>query len=91
MSECTTLDPIHPGEIVREEIKERGLSDKELWLFMGREGYFRLIKIMAGKTAIDEQISDRLSELLGTSKEFFLNLQERFDESLGKYLSEGVK
>ncbi len=83
------IELIHPGEIVREEIEAREWTDDDIRLLFGPH-YFKVKSLMKGKASISEGIASSLSEALGASKQFFLNLQKDFDESLLAHLEAGV-
>jgi addiction module HigA family antidote len=70
---------IHPGEILMEEfMKPLNLSQyritKELYVPPRR-----INEIVHGKRSISADTSLRLSQFFGTSPQFWLNLQTRFD------------
>lgn len=70
--------PIHPGEILREELEERGLSAAET----GRALHVptnRISQILAGKRAVTADTALRLGLWLGTGPELWLNLQKSYE------------
>ena len=73
------LPPIHPGEILIEEfMRPMGISQNRL----GRDLNVpprRINEIVHGKRRISADSALRLSRYFGTSDEFWLNLQTRFD------------
>ena len=78
-SQLAGLAPIHPGEILREDvIPGCALSKAEFArrLDMSREA---LNNILAGKTAITPLTALKLSRLLSTTPDLWLNLQQRYD------------
>ena len=83
------IELIHPGEIIREEIEAREWTDDDMWLLFGHHYYHKIKSLMKGKASISEGIAGTLSEALGVSKQFFLNLQKDFDESLLAHLEAG--
>ncbi len=73
------LDPVHPGEILREEFLEPfELSVYELAneIHVPRS---RVNDIVRGKRSITTDTALRLSRYFGTSAEFWINLQTRHD------------
>jgi addiction module HigA family antidote len=70
---------IHPGEILLEEfMKPLNLSQYRI----AKELYVpprRINEIVHGKRSISADTSLRLSQFFGTSPQFWLNLQTRFD------------
>jgi addiction module HigA family antidote len=73
------LGPIHPGEILREEVLEPlGMSPYALAaaLHVPRTRIERLVR---EETPVTPDTALRLARYLGTSAEFWLRLQARFD------------
>ncbi len=82
------LPPIHPGEILREEFLEPlGLSQSGLAIAL-RTPLQRVHDIVHGRRAITVDTAVRLATYFGTTPEFWLNLQMRFD--LEKAEDEGL-
>lgn len=72
------LEPVHPGEILAEEMAARGLSSNVL----GRELDIpanRISEIAAGRRSISADTAYRLGLYFKTSGKFWLNLQARYD------------
>ncbi|OGI46949.1 MAG: addiction module antidote protein, HigA family [Candidatus Muproteobacteria bacterium RIFCSPHIGHO2_01_FULL_65_16] len=73
------LPPIHPGEILREEVlKPMGLSANALAREL-RVPVTRISEILHGRRGISAETALRLSHFLGTTPEFWLNLQAAYD------------
>jgi addiction module HigA family antidote len=73
------LNPIHPGEVLREEfIDPMGLSQREFAVKIGVT-HTRLNQIVNEKRSITADTALRLSKALGTTPEFWMNLQSHFD------------
>lgn len=73
------LRPIHPGEVLREDvIPGTGLSKTK---FAEKIGISReaLHNILVGKSAVSTVVALKLSRLLGTSPEMWLNMQQAYD------------
>ena len=73
------LDPVHPGDILREEFLDPfELSVYELAneLHVPRS---RVNDIVRGKRSITIDTALRLSRFFGTSAAFWINLQTRYD------------
>lgn len=76
-----TAEPIHPGEILLEEflnayappISQTDAASSLGWSFV------RLNQFVNGKRNLNAENAIALSELTGTSPEFWLNLQNRYD------------
>jgi addiction module HigA family antidote len=74
----TSMVPIHPGRILRRELAARGMSANRLALAL-RVPSGRITSILNGKRAISADTALRLARHLGTSAQFWLNLQTRYD------------
>jgi len=73
------LPPIHPGEILLEEfLKPLGLSQYRLAHDIGVPPR-RINEIVHGKRAITANTALRLARYFGTTAQFWLNLQTRYD------------
>ena len=68
----------HPGEFIREEIDERGMSQRELARLMGRP-YQTVNEIVNGRKAITAETALDLERVFGGNAETWLNLQMTFD------------
>lgn len=77
---ATTLRPfrpIKPGEILQEELDSRGWSQADLADILGRPVQ-AVNEIIAGKKAITPDTAVALSKALGTSPEYWLNLESAY-------------
>ena len=70
--------PIHPGEILGDELKELGVSPTELARQIAVPPN-RLSQIVGGKRAITGDTALRLGHWFGMSAQFWLNLQSAYD------------
>ncbi len=71
--------PTHPGEMLLEEyLKPLGMSQTEAARRM-KISVNRLNELIRGKRGVTAGTALRLAELLGTSPEFWLNLQTAWD------------
>jgi antitoxin HigA-1 len=82
------MEAIHPGEHLAEELNEMRISAAE---FSRRIGVptNRVTQILNGRRSITGDTAVRLAHFFGTSAEFWLNLQSRYEirlaeEKLGK-------
>ena len=66
--------PIPPGEILAEEIEARGLSPQQIASQLDWAPVF-MDELIAGQRAITEEIALALSDLLGISASFWINLE----------------
>ncbi|WP_456325238.1 HigA family addiction module antitoxin [Desulfonauticus submarinus] len=75
----THREPTHPGEMLLEEfLKPMGITQKELSKGI-KVPYQRINEIINGKRGITPSTALRLAKFLGTSEDFWLNLQLRWD------------
>jgi len=70
--------PIHPGEILLDELEELNLSAAEL-ARMVHVPPNRISMIVAGKRAISADTALRLGRWFGTGPKLWLNLQQAYD------------
>jgi addiction module HigA family antidote len=82
--------PIHPGEILGDELKEIGISAAELARTLEVPAN-RISQIVAAKRAISADTALRLSRYFGTTPDFWMNLQKTYDldvarQQIGKAL-----
>ena len=89
------MRPIHPGEILREELDTIGLSANS---FANKlcVPTNRITGILNGQRAITADTAIRLARFFGTSSEFWLNLQRDYDlkttlKSVGKKIARDVQ
>ena len=76
--------PIHPGEILKTEfLDELGLTAYALAKAL-RVPANRVTEIVNGERSITADTALRLARYLGTTPEFWLNLQAHFDLSVAK-------
>ena len=73
------LKPVHPGEILQEEfLKSLGVSQYRLANDIGVPPR-RINEIVLGKRGITADTALRLGRYFGTSPQFWMNLQARYD------------
>jgi addiction module HigA family antidote len=70
--------PIHPGEVLADELAELGISTTELARQI-RVPANRISQIINGKRAITGDTALRLARWLGTNPQFWRNLQALYD------------
>lgn len=73
-----TRDPIHPGEVLGDELREVGISHESLARDIDVSGS-TVSRIVAGKQAITADMALRLAHWFGTSPRFWTNLQAQYD------------
>jgi len=78
--------PIHPGEILGDELEEIGLSAKKLAEVI-KVPPNRLHQLLAGKRSITADTALRLSQYFGMSADFWMNLQSAYVLDLARQQS----
>jgi addiction module HigA family antidote len=82
------LPPIHPGEIIKEEILgPLNLSVRQLAAALSLTPA-RVNDIIRGRRGISADTALRLAKFMGTSAEFWLNLQNGYDLRIARDSSE---
>ena len=87
-----TVAPIHPGEVLMEDFIEGfGITQHKLAVAIGVPPR-RINEIVHGKRGITADTAVRLSRYFGTTSEFWINLQMRYEldhaeDALGDTLS----
>ena len=72
------LPPVHPGEILREEMDERDLSANSLAQALDIPAN-RITAILNGQRGVTAETAHRLSRYFGTTAELWLNLQKTWE------------
>ena len=72
------LAPTHPGEILREELAELGLSANAFAAKI-KVPTNRVTEILAGRRSVSAETALRLARFFGTSAQFWMNLQANYD------------
>ena len=77
-NDAPALMAIHPGNILKAELVERGISQKDFAHKIGMQAS-HLSEIIKGKRRINKQTADKLEEALGIPSIDWVNLQTRYD------------
>lgn len=75
--------PIHPGEILGDELEEIGLSARKLADVI-KVPPNRLYQLLAGKRSMTADTAIRLSRYFGISADFWMNLQSAYELDLAR-------
>jgi addiction module HigA family antidote len=78
MKQRRKLPPIHPGELLKDELREINVSLNELARAL-RVPMNRISAIVNRKRAITVDTAVRLARYFGTSPQYWLNLQSAYD------------
>jgi addiction module HigA family antidote len=89
------MRPIHPGEVLKEELAEINMSANAFAQALHVPAN-RITAILSGTRSITADTSLRISFFFGTTPEFWLNLQTSYDlkvarESVGKKVEQEVR
>jgi addiction module HigA family antidote len=72
------MPPIHPGEILAEELEAIGLSARQLAVDIGVPAN-RVSAILRGTRAVTADTDLRLSAYFGTTPGFWLDIQKTYE------------
>ena len=78
MSVSNGMRPVHPGEILGEELQELGLSANALAEALGVPTN-RITAILKGQRGITADTAVRLSRYFGTTPQLWQNFQKAFE------------
>lgn len=70
--------PVHPGVILREELKERGIKQKDFAQMIGMQPT-HLNALLHGTRTISTQVATRLEAALQIPAQLWLNLQSNYN------------
>ena len=76
-------EPVHPGELLKDEIEYRGLSQRRLAEQMGISTSL-LNEILNGKRAVSTEYALLFEAALGIDAEIWLRQQARYDMQVAK-------
>ena len=80
------MRPVHPGEILAEELEELGLSANALAQALGVPTN-RITAILKGQRGVTADTALRLSRYFGTTPLLWLNLQKTFELRMAEIAS----
>jgi len=75
--------PIHPGEILADELAEIGITAKRLADVLEVPPN-RVYQLLAGKRNVTADTALRLSQYFGMSADFWMNLQSAYELDLAR-------
>ena len=95
MSVKNEMRPVHPGEVLRDELDALKMSAKAFAEALDVPGN-RITMILKGQRGITADTALRLSRYLGTTPELWLNLQKTYELreaqlKAGKQITDRVK
>lgn len=78
--------PVHPGEILADELEELGMSAAELALALGVPANL-VIQLLRSECSLSADTALRLGRWFGTGPEIWLNLQKSYELRLAEQTS----
>lgn len=72
------FEPTHPGSILKEEIEERGITQKRFSDLTGIP-YTALNEVLNGKRNITTEYALLIEAVLGIEASFWINLQSKYN------------
>jgi len=75
------ITPVHPGKVLQDELDELAISQTALAEHIGVLAK-TVNEICRGKRGISAEMAMKLSQALGASPQFWLNLQNNWELSL---------
>jgi HTH-type transcriptional regulator/antitoxin HigA len=82
-------DATHPGEFIREELDERGWSQRDLAFILG-VAENSITQLLNGKKGISTEMALALADAFSVSADFFNNLQWAYDKSRARQVAPDV-
>lgn len=79
----TPFEPTHPGELIRDELEERNLTQSKLAQQIGVSPSL-LNEIINGKRSVNTELALLLEAALGISAEMWLKLQADYNMQIAK-------
>lgn len=75
--------PTHPGDVIKEEIQSRGISQKQLAKMISVP-YTQLNEILNGKRVVSVEFALLIEAALGINPELLINMQNRYNMAVAK-------
>ncbi len=85
----TPFEPTHPGDVVKEELAYRGISQKFFAQVIG-VSYTMLNDILNGKRPISTDFALTLEAATGISAEMLVNMQTRYNLQVARSKKENI-
>ncbi len=83
LPKISKIKGVHPGAILKREIKLRGIKNKELAHSIDEHAQ-TISAILNEKRGINPKLSIKLGEQLGVDKDYFMILQASYDVKMAK-------
>lgn len=79
----TPPEPVHPGEFLREEIEDRGITQTQLAKEIG-VSVSLLNELVNGKRSITAEYAMLLEAAMGIDTDYWLNLQANYNKGVAR-------
>lgn len=79
----TPFEPTHPGELLKDELRERGVSQKRFAELVGVP-YTALNEIINGKRPMSVDVALRVEAALNIDADLFINMQTRYNTQVAR-------
>lgn len=85
----TPFEPTHPGEIIKEELESRGISQKHFAEVVG-VSYTMLNDILNGKRPVSSDFALLIEASMGISAEMLARMQTRYNLQIARSKKENI-
>ena len=75
--------PTHPGDVLKEEIEYRGITQKKFAELLGVP-YTQMNEILNGKRPVSTDFALMVEAALGIAPEMLINMQNRYNMALAR-------
>jgi addiction module HigA family antidote len=82
-NKSTPYFPIHPGEIIKDEIEYRGISQRKLAAQMGIS-YTLLNEVLNGKRQVNTEFAMLIEAALDMDADTFVRMQTRYNMQVAR-------
>lgn len=82
-------EAFHPGEFIREEMEARGWAQVDLAMILGCKPNV-VNDLLSGRRSITPETAHDLSEAFGTSADYWINLQSKYDLAMASTRSDDI-
>jgi len=79
----TNRIPTHPGDVLKEEIESRGISQKRFSELLSVP-YTQLNEVLNGKRAVTTDFALMVEAALGINPELLINMQNRYNMAIAR-------
>lgn len=78
MNDLVPYEPTHPGEVLKEELESRGISQRKFAAIISMP-YTAFNEIVNGKRPVSTDLAIILETVLGIEAIFWINMQTRYN------------